>query len=191
MQKKEFQQMRIDIGLCNSIRERHPVKFARLREMFSRHPISGSGIKDLRSQRNPVWGGIDYVAVYEKGEWVISANECFYSNPSKAAHDLRKIKRAARTTIRHQVDAFRNFAPCACGSSIKLQVDHVRHFDDLITTFLHGRLPTDFDYTEGREPVFQEPLATEWNDFHREKATLRMLCAACNVSRPKWVASAR
>ena len=187
MQKKEFQQTRIDIGLCNSIRSTHPDKFARLREMFGRHPTAGEGIIDLRAQRNPVWGGIDYVAVYEKCEWVISANECFYTNQSRAAHDLRKVKRAARTTIRHQVDAFRNQTPCACGSSSKLQVDHVRHFDDLITTFLNGRIPTEFEYTDGREPVFQEPLATEWNDFHRKNATLRMLCASCNVSRPKWV----
>ena len=99
MQKKEFQQTRIDIGFCRSIRTAHPIKFARLRDMFSRHPTAGSGIIDFRAQRNPVWGGIDYVAVYPTGEWVISANECFYKNQSRAAHDLRKVKRAARTTI--------------------------------------------------------------------------------------------
>ena len=187
MQKKEFQQTRSDIGLCHSISTTHPDKFARLREMFGRHPTAGNDIIDLRAERNPTWGGIDYVAVYPTGEWVISANECFYKNPSPGAHDLRKVKRAARTTIRGQIDAYRTTTPCGCGSTIKLQVDHVRHFDDLITTFLHGRLPVEFDYTEGREPMFQEPLATEWNEFHRKHATLRMMCGACNNARPKWV----
>ena len=186
MLKPEFQTTRARIGLCSSIRDTHPDDFARLRELFSKHPTAGEGIIDLRACRNPVWQGIDYIAVYEEGEWTISANECFYKKPNKAAHDLRKMKRAARTTIRGQVDAFRNTTPCECGSTLKLQVDHVRHFDDLITTFLHGRLPLEFDDTEGREPVFQEPLATEWNDFHRENGTLRMMCAACNVARPKW-----
>ena len=187
MEKKEFQRTRSEIGLCHSIRTTHPVVFARLREMFRRHPTAGEGIIDLRAQRNPAWGGIDFVAVYGTCEWVISANECFYTNPSLAAHDLRKVKRAARTTIREQIDAFRTMTPCRCGSTVKLQVDHVRHFDDLITTFLHGRLPTEFDYTDGREPRFQEPLATEWNDFHRKHASLRMMCQACNNSRPKWM----
>jgi len=187
MLRPEFQTTRNRIGLCESIRDEHPVEFARLREMFARHPTAGEGIVDLRAQRNLAWGGIDYVAVYDSSEWVISANECFYKNPSKEAHALRKMKRAARTTIRDQIEAYRTTTPCECGSSVKLQVDHVRHFDDLITTFLHGRLPLDFDYTEGREPVFQEPLATEWNDFHHSNATLRMMCASCNVARPKWV----
>jgi hypothetical protein len=187
MQKKEFQQTRIDIGICQSIRTIHADKFARLREMFSRHPTVGEGIIDLRAQRNPVWGGIDYVAVYESCESVISANDCFYVKLNRGAHDLRKVKRAARSTIRSQIDSFRNNTPCQCGSTYKLQVDHIRHFDDLITTFLNSRLPTEFDYTEGSEPVFQEPLATEWNDYHRSNATLRMMCAKCNVSRPKWV----
>ena len=122
MDKKEFQQTRIDIGLCSSIRTAHPIVFARLREMFSRHPSAGTGIVDLRAQRNPAWGGIDYIAVYDSGEWVISANECFYKNPSNEAHALRKIKRAARTTIRDQIEAFRTTTPCECGSSIKLRL---------------------------------------------------------------------
>ena len=56
--------------------------------MFSKHPTAGEGILDLRAQRNLAWGGIDYVAVYDSCEWVISANECFYKNPSKEAHAL-------------------------------------------------------------------------------------------------------
>ena len=187
MQKPEFQQMRTFIGICHSIRTTHPARFARLREMFERHPTAGVDIIDLRAQRNPVWGGIDYAAVYPKGESVISANECFYKVPNKNAHDMRKVKRAARGTIRDQVDAFRTSTPCGCGSSLKLQVDHVRHFDDLITTFLAGRVPTEFAYTDGREPIFMEPLGSEWSDFHRNNATLRMLCQVCNGARPKWI----
>lgn len=186
MEKKEFQSMRNIIGVCNSIRTHHPDKYARLREMFERHPTAGVDIIDLRATRNPVWHGIDYVAVYPTGEWVISANECFYKRTTRVAHDARKIKRAARATIRDQIEAYRNATPCLCGSRIKLEVDHVRHFDDLITTFLNGRIPTEFDYTDGCEPIFQEPLATEWRIFHETHAELRMLCKNCNAARPRW-----
>ena len=123
MLKPEFQTTRNRIGLCESIRDEHPVEFARLREMFARHPTAGEGIIDLRALRNPIWGGIDYIAVYPTGEWTISANECFYKNPSKESHDLRKVKRAARATIRGQIEAYRNPTACGCGSTIKLQVD--------------------------------------------------------------------
>jgi hypothetical protein len=186
MNKKDFQLMRTEIGLCQSIRDTHPSKFARLREMFSKHPSAGVGIIDLRAIRNPVWGGIDYSAVYANCESVISANECFYKNQSVNAHDMRKVKRAARTCIRDQVDAFRTHTACSCGSTLKLQVDHVRHFDDLITTFLAGGVPTKFDYTAGREPIFKEPLLSDWSEFHRVNSTFRMLCAACNNARPQW-----
>ena len=187
MEKKEFQSLRNIIGVCYSIRTTHPDKFARLREMFSRHPTAGVDIIDLRATRNPVWRGIDYVAVYPTGEWVISANECFYKRTSKAAHDIRKIKRAGRATIRDQIEAFRTATPCPCGSTFKLEVDHVRHFDDLITTFLNGRIPTEFDYTDGCEPIFQEPLASAWSEFHQTNTELRMMCKQCNEARPKWV----
>jgi hypothetical protein len=186
MDKKEFQALRTVIGVCRSIRTAYPDKYARLREMFERHPTAGIDIIDLRAARNPVWGGIDYVAVYPTGEWVISANECFYKNSSKPAHDNRKIKRAARAAVRDQIEAFRNSKPCLCGSRVKMEVDHVRHFDDLITTFLDGRVPTEFDYTDGCEPIFREPIATEWRDFHQANAELRMLCKKCNAMRPRW-----
>ncbi len=187
MLKPEFQRLRAEIGVCNSINTTHPTQFARLREMFSRHPTAGFDIIDLRAQRNPVWNCIDYVAVYPTYESVISANECFYKVQNKNAHDMRKVKRAARGMIRDQIDAFRTLTPCECGSTLKLQVDHVRHFDDLITTFLAGRIPTEFAYTHGCEPIFTEPLGSEWSDFHRSNASLRMLCAVCNAARPKWV----
>lgn len=180
--------MRNIIGVCHSISTVHPVKFARLREMFSRHPTAGEDIIDLRAVRNTVWHGIDYVAVYPTGEWIISANECFFKRLTRTAHDIRKVKRAARSTIRDQIEAFRNPTPCQCGSSFKLQVDHIRHFDDLITTFLDGNTPTEFDYTDGSEPIFQEPLRSEWSEFHRANATFRMMCATCNNGRPRWVA---
>ena len=107
MEKLEFQTLRAQIGTCENLATHHPQEYARLRELFRRHPTAGEGIVDLHARRNPVWGGIDYYAVYDHAEFTISANACFYKNPSKEAHQRRKMKMAARTTIRGQIEAFR------------------------------------------------------------------------------------
>jgi hypothetical protein len=190
MKKSEFQALRIEIGCCERISTQHPEAYARLIEMFKKHPTAGDDILELHARRNPIWRGIDYYAEYaDDVVYTISANECFFKTNSPEAHAIRKMKKAARSTIRDQIEAVRTTTPCTCGSSLNLQVDHVRHFDDLLMTFLNGRVPLVFEYTAGCEAVFMEPLRSEWRDFHQRNAELRMLCQKCNSSRPKWKSS--
>ena len=186
MNKSEFQALRAELGICENISIRHPEAYAKLIELFSHNPKAGEGILELHALRNPKYGGIDYHAVYATGEYTISVKECFIKNNTVEAQALRKVNPAARTTIRAQIEAARTRTPCPCGSTLKLEVDHVRHFDDLLTTFLNGRVPLEFEYTAGCEAMFLEPLASEWREFHQTHAELRMLCKQCNLKRPRW-----
>jgi len=72
-----------------------------------------------------------------------------------------------------------------CGTSANLTVDHVKKFKDLKEEFLlaNPAHPTLFGKNSLAQEIFREEDAAfrlSWETYHKEHASLRILCKPCN-----------
>lgn len=115
---------------------------------------------------------------------------------AKARKDINlNAKRAAayRVAVGPQIDLFRRSAIPVCEqcySTRGLQVDHEAPlFKDLIAGFEKTRdVPTQFAGVKSKYGNYRfrcKAYAADWAAYHQAHATLRMLCAKCNLSRKK------
>lgn len=103
-----------------------------------------------------------------------------------------KLIKALRDTVEYQIQEFREKVPqfCEeCGSTEKLQVDHIIMFKDLIKVFNRNReLPTEFNELGRHQLIFKEEdkqYENDWIQYHKDEATLRILCQKHNLARNK------
>jgi len=111
------------------------------------------------------------------------------------------LKVALRVAICDQIIRYklRNEHLCAlCGTSSKetlYHVDHVNHFEEILCGFYEFlkttslTIPSTFRDIESNQKAFRPEDSTfeeAWKHYHEEKACLRILCAPCNLRRPKW-----
>ena len=77
-----------------------------------------------------------------------------------------------------------------CKSREDIHIDHLILFKTLYDEFIKTRndIPTKFieNYFNGAQ-FSQDDIKfeSEWKEFHKEKAVLRCLCKACNLTRKK------
>jgi len=102
------------------------------------------------------------------------------------------LRSAMRMAVRQSTAEFRQHAPPACvlcAAGGTLHVDHAQPtFRELAGAFVAAnRPPTEFDsHPELHMAVFRsvdKEYARRWQRHHDEHATLRMLCATCNLTR--------
>ena len=103
-----------------------------------------------------------------------------------------------REAVDPQICEFRNSqnnlycANCGIDNADKYHVDHITHFEKLVHDFLEinkYNIPTMFKDTYGNTKTFidKDKLFEEsWKKYHNVNAQLRILCAPCNLKRPKW-----
>ena len=129
----------------------------------------------------------------------------------KALDGLPSVKQIALKTMRCEISGqistffLEYFSPvnwgkgsvpqCGiCGIEVAkqndLHVDHIIYFRDLVTMYMETNHPTgDFEQLTGPnlgEGVYRmtdTDEAAKWRDFHRKNATLRCVCARCNLTR--------
>jgi len=78
-----------------------------------------------------------------------------------------------------------------CGETENIHIDHIYMFKNLMIDFLliNPNKPTLFNENTDNQYVFRlEDVATheyanKWYEYHKLNATLRPLCATCNLSR--------
>ena len=167
-------------------------------------------IEDLLS-RHPRWAakarGMDWVGVHaghfclvgEAGQHHedISFHKCL--TPPTPRQD---VMRACRAAVQDQITAFRRAAPpggimCAmpgCGARLPdtgaaAHVDHIRPFVRLVDAWLGERDPASVaTISTGTGHVFAPAAAADesaWATFHAAHAQLRLVCAHCNLTRPR------
>jgi 5-methylcytosine-specific restriction endonuclease McrA len=108
--------------------------------------------------------------------------------------DHNRLKKVLRNTIESQIKEFREKAPhfCEeCGTDENLQVDHIIMFKDLVEDFNRNRIPpTDFLDAGRGKLMFKEEdrlYHDEWVNYHKNEATLRILCQKHNLARNKKI----
>ena len=188
------------IGLCASVRK--TPHFEELLAIIRCHPSPAKvmDIVDLQIVQNMLnHGAWEILMVRENGEREdVSWRACI---TGATASPVQKLKGAMRFAIDPQIKDYREkhstytCEECdgACAARGGSHIDHVIHFEHLVTQFLRGvmDIPTEFeDAYDGSHRCDFFPSAAEfrkaWVDYHQQHAVLRVLCAMCNLKRDKW-----
>jgi 5-methylcytosine-specific restriction endonuclease McrA len=189
------------IGISDNVKESHPSHYNILIELLKRHPRFESKTQDMcnlrifpnKLQKNAL--GINIINK-DGSETDISWRQAIDAKPPP---DRKKLFSAMRHSVKPQTDEFKreNKPICkSCSKTENMHVDHIKHFEELAFNFIkimkskNYNIPNEFgdvDDDTNRKCFLKkdESFETEWINFHREHATLQLLCAKCNLSRAK------
>lgn len=189
------------ITYSQSVKTEYPDEYMILLSLCQQHPDAADKLDsmvDLQVERNALNPkGFALYVLKEGGHRVdISWTQCItQERPS----EKQNRRRGMRYAVDEQIEQFkrcRDSSVCGiCEKTIvgEKHVDHIVPFDTLAAEFEKGwtsSLPTrveDVDDGTNRHRFMSEDreFETAWADFHREKATLRIACALCNLKRKK------
>ncbi len=184
------------IGICSSLKSANQAFYNFLLDLFKRHPDYPHKLMNM----------IDIFIVRNKMR--ASCYELQLRREDGSCEDIswrncvsgkRKddIKAAMRSAVSDQIIDFKKRTLFCCelcgsceGGSQDFHVDHIIQFSDIRKTFmeLHPNRPTKFGSNKYNVACFlPEDAEYErlWQDYHRSNATLRILCAKCNLTRPR------
>eukprot|EP00547_Thalassionema_nitzschioides_P004207 CAMPEP_0194216238 /NCGR_PEP_ID=MMETSP0156-20130528/18600_1 /TAXON_ID=33649 /ORGANISM="Thalassionema nitzschioides, Strain L26-B" /LENGTH=278 /DNA_ID=CAMNT_0038944957 /DNA_START=117 /DNA_END=954 /DNA_ORIENTATION=+ len=195
-----------EIGLCFSLKQKHPDAFVYFYELFQRHPDGErkkvSMIEDITINRFPKVPRNRPMTVRDYQIFIQTSNGCVDSISwvkSMRREDYsieKKLTSAMRHSIEDQIRSFRRSQPSvclSCGASTNLSVHHVNHFEALSYDFLHlyPNHPAEFadDHITSQDTFRLQDNAYKklWQDYHRKEAILEILCVPCNEAQPAWV----
>jgi len=186
------------VGLCTSVKQKHPDIYTFFISLFQRHPEKEkkevSLITDISIRRFPKSNPHQPLAVSDHQFFIIKNNgkEDSISWNTCVKGEINTIEKrlnwAMRHAIQEQIRDFKNKNPnpCEfCNATVNLTVDHIIKFkqlkDDFIT--LNPVYPTEFSKNELAQEVFREEdkyYSELWQKYHYSNATLRILCKDCN-----------
>jgi hypothetical protein len=112
---------------------------------------------------------------------VFSWTKCVLNRVETSHHKLRNIMRSA---IVSDILSFKNNAICCnyCGNVEYLHADHIEPFRDLADNFISehgmGSAPSD-----GVRSNATEEWVNAWKIYHKQNASLQILCASCNYKK--------
>ena len=172
--------------------------FAFYFDLVHRHPDAprklAAGIADFKvvpTERDP--RAKELQIIHTDGTCSSISRKTCISQRTETSHGL--LRAAMRTAIEDQIDQFRTLhSECQrCGEgAISGDVDHILPFEQLASNFCQHRadIPTEFTKKYGTNQhcftAASVAFSTEWQHYHRENATLRLLCKPCHMSRSAW-----
>ena len=181
-----------EIGLCESVKTNYPEHYNFLLELFKRHPNHKEkvyGLVDIKIRYNLKFKGQLEVLIEKANGKIIDISvlkKCI--NKQKVNHLIQ----AMRLAIDPQIEEFRKNNKLICVKCCSRKNTHVDHhnpkFNDLYNSFIKDKeyIPDEFDNGPGNIKCFMEKdikFEKEWYKYHKNKATLRILCRDCNSKR--------
>lgn len=165
--------------------------FAFIHHILDRHDNKtekiGCGVKRFEVS-DEIRGG-KRIQIYRRDDSKVDFSwvKCVKLNTGKG-----NLNTCFRNAIRPQIEEFRKTSigkNCdMCSASQDLQVDHVKLFSHLTREFVKLRPPSEV-YQDPTQPnnisFVNADYAAEWQRYHADNCTLRILCGHCNQSRPK------
>ena len=175
-------------------------------ELIRRHPNAeqkiGSGIEKFEVRENPVFKNQKtfYLVRNDGSETDFSFRMCI---SGKSPTTWANFCVAARNSISSQIIIFKtaaflgvDAAKCQItGEDVEwnsCHVDHVTPFSDLLQMFIEQKsIDTSIEHTKGGEDgsvtrIFTDStLDTQWKEFHKQNAVLRLTTVHANLSRPR------
>ena len=199
------------IGITPSIRSHSIAEYEFFHELVKRHAASDDKLKALsdiairQDVKNQKGLAIDIVNT-DGSRTEISWRNCV---TGKSESQRSKFQSALRYAVEDQIAAFRDanhVEICElCDTSMDPHgrgvwgrevspphIDHILHFEILVDNFMtlqEFMMPTEYE----KEPVtyltrFKEEdknIAHRFAEYHRQHATLRIICGPCNLKREK------
>jgi len=199
------------IGITSSIRETSPAEYEYFHELVKRHAAHEEKLKDLSDiaiRHDAIKKNAHAIDIVNKDgtRTEISWRNCV---TGKSEPQRSKFHSAMRYAVEDQIAAFReqskHVETCElCTESLSLMergvgtrsvsthIDHILHFESLVDNFTALQeitMPTTYE----KEPVtyltrFKEEdrdIGQQFAEYHREHATLRIICEPCNLKREK------
>jgi len=180
-------------GLSDSLVNERKQDYEELMELFKKHPDYPSklegviDIKIIKNKRNAKY--YEFNLIRENGLIEDISYRCCI-NTRNSNHDFLN---AMRNCINPQIQDFKRLAKkeCEfCKDTNNIHIDHIYMFKYLMSDFLIDRtdIPTKFDDNIDNSAIFKKEdieFSNEWYLYHATHATLRPLCAKCNLSRNK------
>ena len=186
-----------NIGIIENLKEHNYDDYLFFYNLFKRHLYAYDKLKkckDIRIYNN--FGGLALEIVNDDNTYTeISWRKCI-SQKDDTKETL--FKKALRTTIKPQIDTFRNncntFVCELCDAKLdkfNTHIDHIIHFHTLVDNFCDeydfGDIPSYYDKTSDYMRTFKDEdmfIGDAFYDYHLEHAKLRKLCKICNTKRP-------
>lgn len=181
-----------EMGICVSVKNDYPLYYNEFIELFYRHPNPEKIINmtDIQIKPNPIYKNLELNIVYEDGKIDdISYNVCI------SGKQKNYLKIAMRVAIMPQILEHKNKSKkeCEqCDSTTNLEVDHIVWFEKLYDDFMKINkisIPLTFNNTLGHLKCFTKDDAdfeNSWILYHKQNATLRILCSECNKKRKNY-----
>ncbi len=196
-----------DIKYCDDIKGKKPEQYNKLIELLKRHPewkSKSNNMINIETKPNDRkyckkynMQSIHMNIVKENNIKVdISWNTAI---KAKCKTEEQNLVDAMRKSIEPQIRQFRQNSVQKCVKCDKINCHfHVDHytpqFDELKNNFIHYikrtniTIPKSFDDNDDYTSRFKqndEVFKRKWILFHKENATLRILCENCNLCRKK------
>jgi hypothetical protein len=197
--KNYFREIINRIGVCDSVKAKHPSEFLDFCEVFKRHsnyPNKFIGLNDIQIDYSKEFK--NQLVVYIKKDDgtrddVSVLNNCITGKPRD------NLKIAMRVSIQPQIDKYKknNYIKVCelCKGHNHIEIDHHSDkspFAKLYICFMEINklpIPIEFDDTKGHMKCFKKidyNFEKNWIEYHKENAILRMLCRRCNSSQPNY-----
>ena len=191
--KLEYFKIILNKGLCSSLFKERPQDYKDLMLLFTKHPeypYKTRDVIDINITQNTLnKKAFQFNLIRNNGDIEdISYRYCIVKHK-----DNHCFLGAMRTCIKPQITAFRNtnLSICEiCGKTENIHIDHIYTFKNLVTDFLliNPNKPTIFNQNTDNQHIFRKEdanFANKWFQYHKLNATLRPLCAKCNLTRKK------
>jgi len=181
-------------GLCSSLVTQRPNDYKEMMLLFTKHPDyphKTRDVVDMNITQNTLnHKAFQFNLIRNDG----TIEDISYRNCISKPQENHKFIGAMRDYIKPQIKSFRNLNEMKCqfcGETDNIHIDHIYMFKNLMIDFLliNPNKPTLFNENTDNQYVFRlEDVATheyanKWYEYHKLNATLRPLCATCNLSR--------
>lgn len=184
--KQQIKMLINTLGVTPSLKNSEHFDF--FKQVIARHPEcpKWGEPSDIGIRKNVLYRSTEVFGVWPSGTYPVSMEKCIHMKlPSTRA----ELYEAMRNSIDDQIMAYRascdEHACVFCQSTSLIEVDHIVLFSDLVKQFLVDKEPpTSFGRNRGSAVVLKPgSFCDEWQAFHQDRATLRLLCRDCNGAR--------
>jgi|DEB0MinimDraft_10_1074344.scaffolds.fasta_scaffold00044_3 hypothetical protein len=160
-------------------------------DLVKRHPEREiNNLEQVEVIKN--FGGYPAINIKEVGKDFVSIswNKCITGN--KASYKL-KLRMAMRRAIIDQImdfkDSCNEYTCSICNEDLTekvIHVDHEKYFEEIAKEF-EETFGKEWELVNLRDhngwQFKNDSDSSNWQKFHQEKATLRLTCSKCNLSR--------
>ena len=163
-----------------------------------KHEKIKDGIKGFKFQKNPTYKHYQSFIITNNNDLVNFSfvRCCEFDKKSKKSDTEYNLINAMRTAIEYQTIEFKKNNKIICSlcktiTALEYHVDHNKPlFHEITTSFItqNTDTPLTFDKNYNYRLVFKDCdkiYKNKWCSYHKEMATLQILCKSCNLRKKK------